>query len=103
MPRIDSSLYGSDRAPIVQRSIQGGYNSPQIAVPDHFSTCLHLDKTLRGLPLAALGLITGLCFSPLSEIWHAVPFLKCGILCHNVSRTVVGNDWRAGSHHALFR
>ena len=31
------------------------------------------------------------------------PFLKCGILCHNVSRTVVGNDWRAGSHHALFR
>src|ERR1700758_2380011 len=100
MPRIDSSLYGSDRAPIVQRSIQGGYNSPQIAVPDHFSTCLHLDKMLRGLPLAALGLITGLCFSPLSEIWHAVPdgtpieikpFLKCGILCHNVSRTVVGN------------
>jgi hypothetical protein len=31
------------------------------------------------------------------------PFLKCGILCHNVSRTAVGNDWRAGSHHTLFR
>jgi hypothetical protein len=29
------------------------------------------------------------------------PFLRYGILCHHVSRTAVGNDSRAGSHHAM--